>query len=443
MKKLFRLMVIALLLFSLSLTACSKEEQLDAKGLAEELHSTLLGEEPREIKLEASSDGTTVILEQTTDGKSGTTSITISPKNQSSVSCPNIIKQHEGRTYINVSSLSLFVQTVGEIDDSLTDGFEGMYIDLGVLGSGENMKKLSKSFSDYLSKAHIELLTGDKESYTAEELTAILEGVVDEIIKDKAALGGAINEIRDYIFGEGLGIDLGGTVDEETETVLMSDGFGPLLVDALLKELEATEDAADEVSEAKEAVSGVTVTETISGKKGDVTDTFIVKDKDGKEAAKIVLSVKKIDKDNFKAGDYKPKDIEITDAKSCVENIIEALETVGAAGEVDDFPYDSEFTSETLTLTQENGLYKEKRVYTVGSNGVKREDVEYYTKETYIHDAIAYQLEIEGYTLETNDSEKLEAGEAMGFIKVYKEDGFGYGKVRTPEELLESMLEEL
>lgn len=45
--------------------------------------------------------------------------------------------------------------------------------------------------------------------------------------------------------------------------------------------------------------------------------------------------------------------------------------------------------------------------------------------------------------METNDSEKLEAGEAMGFIKVYKEDGFGYGKVRTPEELLESMLEEL
>ncbi len=453
MKNLFRLTVIALLLFSLSLTACSKEEQLDTKSLVEELHSILSGEEPREVKLEISSEGTTVVLEQTTDGKSGTTSITVSPKNQSSVSCPDIVKQHEGRTYVNVSSLSLLLQTTNEagMDDSFTDGFEGMYIDVGTLGNGENMKKLSKTFTDYLTKAHIELLADDNKSYTTEDVEAIFKGATEELTKNKDAIGGAINEIRDFILGDELGIDLGDEVGEDEMTILMSDGFGITIADMLLKAIE--EDS--EMSETSEEIEGetgegdvgedkanVTITETLSGSKGDVTDTLVVKDKDG-EVAKITISVKKISKDSFKAGSYKPKDIEIVDIKTFIENIIEAIENVGAGGEVDDFPYSTEFTADTLTLTQDNNLYEEKRVYTVGSNGVRREDVEFYTKELYMHEALLHQMEIEGYNLVVNNSEELEAGEAMGFIKVYREEGFGYGKVGTPEELLDAMLGEL
>lgn len=442
MKKLLRLTVMALLLFSLSLTACSKEEQLDTKGLAEEMHSILSGEEPREVKLTFSSDGDSMVIEQITNGTSGTTSVTISPKNQSSVSCPNIIKQHEGRTYINVSSLSLFVQTVGEIDDSLTDGFEGMYIDLGALGSGENMKKLSKSFSDYLSKAHIELLTGDKESYTAEDVEAIFVGAVKELAKDKEMLGGAINEIRDYIFSD-EDIDLGDEIGEENMSELMSDDFGIKVAEILIKGIEENA-GSPENSEADndEDETNIAITETLSGSKGDVTDTLVVKGDDGQEA-KITISVKKISKDSFKADNYKPKDIEVVDAKTFIESVVEAMENFDAGGEVDDFPYNTKFTADTLTLTQENSLYEEKRVYTVGSNGVKREDVEYYTKELYMHDALLRQMEMEGYNLVVDDSEKLEAGEAMGFIKVYKEEGLGYGKVGTPEELLDEMLGEL
>lgn len=89
----------------------------------------------------------------------------------------------------------------------------------------------------------------------------------------------------------------------------------------------------------------------------------------------------------------------------------------GVGYETNDFPYSLTYTNDQLTATETNDLYRAAYVFRFSGRRITSYTVEFFTYETYIHNALAQKYDSLGYEMLDDDTSALITGTGSGYLK--------------------------
>lgn len=119
--------------------------------------------------------------------------------------------------------------------------------------------------------------------------------------------------------------------------------------------------------------------------------------------------------------------------------LINAKNASGIGYESDDFPYGVEYTSSSLTLTEETSTYKAIHNFSFQDGRFVKYTITFETYELYLHTALVHKYTQLGYIVRVDESKGLAASASAGAIQVETTSLSRQYDLEGPLELLSSL----